>query len=207
MTTTPMDRHGHDLPDGTAAKTVFSPTFDDNPLGLALFGLDRQDSLPWVTTVWDRPVLDIGPGVKLIPGADRLDFPDYDFDAYRHSDGVLRLGWQGILPYKDNSVGGIYAINILEHLWEPRPFIAECARVLHPGCPMNIVVPHALAGVYLQDLDHKKAFILDTWNNFLNNPYYDKGHIPVPLEVGANFKFAIKEENVNIMTQLIKVER
>ena len=196
----------------------------DNPLNFALFGLARQAEVPsWVETNWNRPVLDLGPGKKIVEGAIRCEFPQYNFesprflpDAYpvmHHALGEEVDGftddlseYRCCLPFSDNSIGGIYAVNIFEHLWDPRPIMEECARVLIPGAPMNIVVPHGLAPIYLQDLDHKKPFVLDTWKNWLDNKYWGEAEVGkrIHLKVGMNFKFAIKEDNVNICTQLIK---
>lgn len=196
----------------------------DNPLNFALFGLARQAEVPsWVETNWNRPVLDLGPGKKIVEGAIRCEFPQYNFesprflpDAYpvmHHALGEEVDGftddlseYRCCLPFADNSVGGIYAVNIFEHLWDPRPIMEECARVLVPGAPLNIVVPHGLAPIYLQDLDHKKPFVLDTWKNWLDNKYWGEAEVGkrIHLKVGMNFKFAIKEDNVNICTQLIK---
>jgi hypothetical protein len=111
--------------------------------------------------------------------------------------------------FPDDSVGGIFAINILEHLADPRPLIFEFGRVLAPGCPANIFVPHARSNMYLQDLDHKTPFVLDTWKNLLEpHPFYEKGHAEAPhrLRIGVNFVFGVKDENVGIVTQLIKEE-
>lgn len=207
----------------------------DNPLEFALFGLARQAAFPtWTKINWDKPVLDLGPGNKLIHGAIRCEYPQYNFEnlnalpiaypaevaspgvdtskgfdpANYWSDGYKDdiSEYRCTLPYDDNSIGGIYAVNILEHLWDPRPIMEECARVLAPGAPINIVVPHGSHGIYLQDLDHKKPFILDTWKNWLQNGYWGPDRSHLKLRVGANFKFGIKEENVNIMTQLIKTD-
>jgi len=204
----------------------------DNPLEFALFGLARQEQFPdWVKTDWDKPVLDMGPGNKLIQGADRLEYPEYNFEGldylptWYHSpsepnltatspDGLEYLvsmyhdeasTYRACLPYETDSVGGIYAVNILEHLHDPRPILREMARVLAPGCPMNIFVPHATAGVFFQDLDHKKPFILDTWDNWINNKYWGPDRSALRLRIGCNFKFGIKEENTIICTQLIKL--
>jgi SAM-dependent methyltransferase len=169
----------------------------DDPFSLFAFGLDR--TIPdWVEVKWPGPVLDLGPGTKLIPDADRLDYPEHDFD-----DPDYRL------PYTDGSVGGVFAINVLEHLHDPRLIIAECARVLDAGCPLTAFVPHARSGMYLQDLDHKTPFILDSWKNHVDpHPYYKKGRDSVEglFTVGFNALFAIKEENVCILTQLIRTE-
>jgi SAM-dependent methyltransferase len=172
----------------------------DDPLGVFAFGLDRV--LPgWVRADFDWPVLDLGPGSKEIPGAFRMDWPEYNFEAFAFSGNIL--------PQDDATVGGVFAINVLEHLLDPRPLIADVARVLRPGCPFTIFVPHARSGMYLQDLDHKTPFILDTWKNHVEpHPYYTKGRDDVKglFEVGFNSLFGIKEENVCILTQLIRTE-
>jgi SAM-dependent methyltransferase len=158
------------------------------------FCLDRE--IPqWIHPDWDKTILDLGPGTKFtVAKAIRLDYPDWDGEAQ----DCLR-------DFVDDELGGIFAINLLEHLSDPRFLIAEMARVLAPGCPVTIFVPHALSGMYLQDLDHKTPFILDTFKNHLDaHPYYTKGRRPLGLRVGFNMKFGIKEENTGILTQLIK---
>ncbi|ABD58476.1 methyltransferase [Mycobacterium phage Chill] len=168
----------------------------DNPLSFALFGLSRQAELPvWRRLDWGYPILHLGPGDKIVRGAEELDYPAFDFDDPEIS-----------LPYDDGSVGGVIATHVLEHLADPRPLIREVARVLNFGCPFNILVPHGQSPMYLQDLDHKTPFVLDTWKNFLHNGFYDNnyGEGGVPLSIGANFKFALKEGNEAIITQLIK---
>lgn len=196
----------------------------DNPVEFALFGLARQQQgLPWTEVDWSMRVLDLGPGNKVIRGAIRCDAPFYNFESpvygpptvrqttlvggeqvEHYSDGGAR--YRCFLPFEDNSIGGIYAVNIFEHLHDPRPILKECARVLDLGCPLNIFVPHALSGMYLQDLDHKKPFILDTWKNWLDNEYWGPVKLGqrLGLTLGANFTFGIKEENTAIITQLVK---
>ncbi|UVT31234.1 methyltransferase [Gordonia phage OtterstedtS21] len=202
----------------------------DEPLNFALFGLARQQEfldMKWREVDWDLPVLDLGPGNKIIPGAVRCEYPEYNFESpdflptaqtstsfrFLSSDDVLdgKFGYTDAysmyrctLPYPDNSVGGIFAVNILEHLWDPRPIMEECARVLAPGCPLNIVVPHAHSVIYSQDLDHKKEFVLDSFKNWLNNQYWGPDRTALRLRVGTLFKFSIKEGNENIQCQLVK---
>lgn len=213
-----------------------NPQMDD-PLNFALFGLARQkefQDMDWTQVDFDRPVLDLGPGNKIIPGAIRCEYPEYNFESpdfmplsskedfntvvfprnlnhgmfgqeingYTDSKSMYRA----TLPYPDSSVGGIFAVNILEHLWDPRPIMKECARVLAEGCPLNIVVPHAQSIIYSQDLDHKKEFVLDSFKNWLQNGYWESknGGAEVPFRIGTLFKFSIKEGNENIQCQLIK---
>ena len=195
---------------------IYEPGGDyDNPVNYALFGLARQteEHFPtWVKMQTGKPMLDLGPGNKLVPGADRLDYPEYDFLMLRQPPRSTRNDqeYQGDtkhvcrLPYEDESVGGIVAANILEHLWDPRPIMDECARVLTPGAPLNIFVPHGLSQVYIQDLDHKKPFNLDSFKNWLFNPFYwDR---TTPLRINTLFKFAVKEGNEIVVAQLVKTE-
>lgn len=185
---------------------------EDTLLAFTQFGLDRK-LWDWENVQLDKPILDMGPGTKRvlydeagfidpkydpIPQYDirQLEYPEYDFDL----EGSLD-------EFEDNSVGGIIAVNVLEHLWDPRIVLAECARVLAPGAPMNICVPHANSISYYQDLDHKTPFVLDTWDNWLYSPYYEKGRPRPDLRVGVNILWGFKEDNLAIYTQLIKEKK
>lgn len=161
------------------------------------FAIDR-DIPPFVEPEWSMPVLDLGPGnKKVIEGAVTFDWPEWDLDGH---DGKL----QRPLPYEDSSVGGVYAFHVLEHLADPVPLLNEVSRVLAPSCPFTIFVPHAQSLMFLQDLDHKTPFVIDTWKNHLRNPYYSKSRGGGDFEIGMNILFGLKEENLGIFTQLIK---
>ena len=161
------------------------------PLDFALYGLDRY--MPeWVEVEDDLPILNLGPGNKHIHATEELEWPDWDGD-------------KDPIPAPDEWFGGVFATHFLEHLADPRPLIREVGRVLRPGCPFNILVPHAESLMYKQDLDHKSQYVLETWRVLLNNPYYDKDNNgEFSLELGANFVFGLKEENLCLITQLIK---
>lgn len=168
----------------------------DGMMDFVLFGLARQEEMPqWVNMDWSKPILHLGPGNKIIHNAIDIAYPEFDFNR----DDFF-------LPFDDDSIGGVVATHVLEHLESPMDMIREVATVLAPGCPFNILVPHANSMMYLHDLDHKKPFVLDTWRNVLQNQYYDTmyGEDPIPLDIGVNFKFALKEGNEAIITQLIK---
>lgn len=180
----------------------------DSPIDFALFGLARQsrEFWPgWATPDMDLPILDMGPGAKLVSGAQVLDWPEYDFESPEIVRNSRGSAYRCLLPYPNNSIGGVFAVHVLEHLYDPRPIIAEVARVLAPDCPFNVVVPDADSAVFKQDVDHKTAFCLDTWKTLLDNGGYYDNHSPAGLKLGTNFKFALKEGNEIIVTQLIKV--
>lgn len=169
------------------------------------FGMDR-DIPPWVGFNPDLPVLHLGPGAKgrqPLGGSETIDceWPDYDFDR----EHCLRLSSPSRVGWDDGQVGGIVATHLLEHLQDPRVLLAECMRVLAPGAPMNVVVPKAGSNLFHQDLDHKTAFVLDTWATLRSQRYYLKGKDDVfDFDIGFNAEMAIKEGNIAIVTQLIK---
>jgi SAM-dependent methyltransferase len=168
----------------------------NDPLDFFEFGMDRIDVIPgWRGMGWGYPILHLGPGKKgeQIDTLD-LEYPEYDFEQ------ADCLG-----SWNDDSVGGIVATHVLEHLRDPRPLIWECARVLMPGWPMNIVVPKAGSNLWNQDLDHKTGFVLDTWKTLLDSSFYKKGKKQDHgLVVGFNMEMSIKEGNNVIVTQLVK---
>ena len=180
----------------------------DEPLMFAQFGLDRE--LPhWAPTNWQKPVVHLGPGEKHIPNTDEFDWPTWDFDkldlnANYWSDYDQRTGSGGRLPYLDGEVGGVIATHVLEHLNDPRPLLREVSRILAPGCPFNILVPHGESLMFKQDLDHRTPFVIETWKTLLSNPYYTKGKDGFSFRLGANFLFGVKEANLALVTQLIK---
>lgn len=185
---------------------------EDNALNFIGWAFDRQMQ-PWVGMDYARPIVHIGPGIKMLEGQTHvLDFPEYDFDGQITIRGINDKGVMGVsgrsrMPFDDNTVGGVVAVCVLEHLYDISWIIREAGRVLAPGCPFNIFVPHPLSVMHLEDADHKSNQVLDSWENLLNNPYYgeEKGKNGIPLRVGFNMKVALKEENTAICTQLIKI--
>ena len=109
------------------------------------------------------------------------------------------------LPFEDGSVSCIHAYHVLEHIKNVPFLLSECQRVLKRHGVMNIVVPYYNSQMQAQDLDHKSAFCEDTWKTLFANPYYDKNEIDWRLQVGTNIIIGIKEANLCLMTQLIKV--
>lgn len=174
---------------------IFHLSEVDSPLGLAHLTLDR-DEQEWVYMDPDLPILHIAAGVKFVTRADHsLTWPEWD-------------GEKDDIPRASDSVGGIIAVNFLEHLREPYHFLEECGRVLAPGCPLNVGMPHPDSNMYKQDLDHagKAIWVLDTWKTLLENPYYDKDKNRFPFRVTSNFTYSIKEENTIVVSQLVKTE-
>lgn len=140
----------------------------------------------------NMPVLNLGAGNKRVGNSVPLDWPNWNAET-------------DSIPYYDESVGGILAYHFLEHLKDPRPVLREASRVLAPGCPMNIVVPHYMGTIAFHDLDHKSFYTSDTWKNLLDQPYYDKDRIGFSFRIGTNLIMGLSERNLMLVTQLIKI--
>jgi len=185
-----------------------------DPMSFFAFGMDRLrelEDMEWLAMDYNLPILHLGPGKK--GGQDNsidLEWPDYDFDQPQclsrpgpECPDISKKMWR----IESESVGGIVATHVLEHLADPRHLIWEAGRVLVPGGVMNIVVPKAGSNLFWQDLDHKSGFVLDTWKTLLDSSFYTKGkNAEHGLYLGFNAEMSIKEGNNVIVTQLIKDE-
>lgn len=161
------------------------------PLEFFGFGMHRSVAR-WVAPIEGLPALHLGPGVKSVVDTVDIEWPEYDLESC-------------VLPFDDESVGAVFATHVLEHLANPLHILGEAARVLAFGGAMTILVPHAQSRSFLQDLDHKTPFILDTWKNALDSSYYTKGKAGLSLRLGFNMTMAVKEDNTAVVTQLIKI--
>lgn len=95
-----------------------------------------------------------GYGVRLLrrAGADRVAALDYDAGSLTHARAAYPddLTGRGIrtnlaaLPLATASAGAITCFQVIEHLWTPGQFLAECARVLRPGGLLVITTPNRL---------------------------------------------------------------
>ncbi len=138
-------------------------------------------------------ILNIGAGNKIIQDTVSLDFPEWDADKQQ-------------IPFEDNSIAGIHCYHFLEHVKYPVKVLQEFQRVLTIGGIINIVVPYYASQMQYQDLDHKNSFCEETWKTLFSNNYYDKNKIIWRFSININFICAIKERNLALFTQLIKIE-
>ncbi len=100
--------------------------------------------------------VNIGCGAKYVPGMVNIDG-----NIFRKKDIWLdvTLG----LPFRGNSVHGVYSSHLLEHLsvQDVRRLLTECYRVLKPGGALRLVVPSLEYAIqaYIQD----KPALLPDW--------------------------------------------
>lgn len=114
-------------------------------------------------------ILNLGCGNDL-----RQDSINCDITCYPGVDMVVDLGvfpW----PWPDNSIDGIHAAHIIEHLPDPKPFILECLRILKPGGFLRLKVPHSSNISAVGCLGHYRTFSYDTLNDYLARDFYYLG--------------------------------
>jgi SAM-dependent methyltransferase len=90
-----------------------------------------------------------GYGTELLraAGCARVVALDYDAASVRH--GAARYpgaAWSrgnlARLPFAAGSVASVASFQVIEHLWTPWEFLAECSRVLRPDAPLVITTPN-----------------------------------------------------------------
>lgn len=164
------------------------------------------------------PRLHLGCGRKLIepddPAEDspwiNIDYPEWDAEAFRNPESK-----RARLPFDDESVAEIACYHTLDHLTPEAVVNAlrEFQRVLQPGAPATIVVPHFMGTLWNECLFHKSRFAVDTWRNIFSERQYDhtanersRGTIPEPwkLDVGFNMIMGLNERNLVLVTQLVR---
>ena len=98
-----------------------------------------------------KPVLlNIGCGRMILGGYINVDAygdPDVKWD-------LNIIPW----PFEDNSVDGILAAHIFEHLTNWWGAFGECARILKPGGQLNFRVPHISSSTATGYRDHINVF-------------------------------------------------
>jgi SAM-dependent methyltransferase len=95
-----------------------------------------------------------GYGVRLLrdSGIERVVALDYDAASLAHARATYpdEVGGRALrsnlvsLPLADSSASAITCLQVIEHLWTPGEFLAECARVLRPGGVLAVSTPNRL---------------------------------------------------------------
>ena len=88
-----------------------------------------------------------GTGLLRAAGCDRVAALDYDAASVRHGAGRYpAAAWARAnlarLPLAAGSVAAVSSFQVIEHLWTPWEFLAECARILRPGGPLVVTTPN-----------------------------------------------------------------
>jgi ubiquinone/menaquinone biosynthesis C-methylase UbiE len=134
--------------------------------------------------------LELGPGKSPCGFAQfSLEYPEWDADSMP-------------IPFSDSTIDVIHAYHFLEHVKNPINLLNEISRVLKPGGHANIVVPHAMSELAIEDLDHKSFFHEDTFKKLFANAGYEK-HGKFYLEIHTCFLMGVAYRNICIFAQLV----
>jgi SAM-dependent methyltransferase len=113
----------------------------------------------------ERPplVLNVGCGRDLIPG-----FINLDSSAQVGADLVFDLDScrSQKIPLSDDSVDGIYACHVVEHVRDTLALMQELHRVAKPGAQMVIRVPHGSSNDAFEDPTHVHQFFENSFSYF-----------------------------------------
>ena len=84
------------------------------------------------------------------------------------------------LPFKDDSIGGIRVIQVLEHVKDLILVMEEFGRVCKNGAKIEILVPYWNSVGAFRDPTHRRFFAYRTFDHFTENiglpNYYCKAH-------------------------------
>lgn len=111
-------------------------------------------------------IVDLGCGNRKMKGTVGMDFSPVP--------GVDLLGDMSRgLPFKDDSLDGIYAYHVLEHFDNFVEIIGEIWRVCRDGARVYVKVPHASSTyVTWKDPTHKRGLAIATFAYF-DDTYFD----------------------------------
>lgn len=123
--------------------------------------------------------INIGSGSKRYP-----DIINIDSDANSNPDYVVDLETEP-LPFEDNSVEGVLAHHILEHLGDGFfHTMRELYRVCKHGAVIDVKVPHPRHDIFLIDPTHKRPIYpstLDMFSKLRNKQDLDNGGCETPI--------------------------
>lgn len=137
--------------------------------------IDRFDD-PTIDLVVDLELLHlIGPGSR---GWERAE----EFKVLRNgsttvqnanpSEGLVPV--QGRLPFPTGSIKSIITHHCFEHIGDGFiRLVDECHRVLEPGGILRVIVPLFPSHAAVADPDHKRYFLIDTFNSFVGTEQGD----------------------------------
>lgn len=118
------------------------------------------------------------PGVGLVMDLESLEPMPQEAGLHDLTEALfeqaLMEGWlprgRG-LPFPDDSIESIVSHHCLEHLFHGfLPLMDECHRVLKPGGIFRIIVPLFPSKAAVEDPDHKRYFMEETFETFCGAP-------------------------------------
>lgn len=137
--------------------------------------------LDGVLAVWDRVriagrtpvILDLGCG-NTKQYADNIGV-----DVRRAENVDLVADLSDTLPFPDSSVDRIFAVHVLEHLFDYLPLVDECHRVLRPGGVLHALSPWWRYVNAVADPTHVRFLDVQTFKELCSRPGSDRRWYPL----------------------------
>jgi len=111
-------------------------------------------------------IINLGCGNNPMEGCINIDvFP------YPTVDKVMDLSkyqWD----FANESIDGIYASHVIEHLKDQEMFIKECYRILKPGGFLRLNLPHSSCAACIGCMGHYRTYSYGTMTAYLSNDFY-----------------------------------
>lgn len=105
-------------------------------------------------------ILNLGSGKKMYIDAVNVDIISGRGDMVCD---LSKFPW----PWADNSVDGIHASHIMEHIQDQQAFINECRRILKPGGFLRIAGPHSSCVTSIGCLGHYRTYSYNTFKDYI----------------------------------------
>lgn len=111
-------------------------------------------------------ILNIGAGKT-----QRKECVNVDCTPYPGIDQVVDLSvypW----PWADESIDGIHADHVIEHLPDQKVFILECLRILKKGGFLRMRLPHSSSPSGIGCMGHYRTYSYNTLHCYLSEDFY-----------------------------------
>jgi SAM-dependent methyltransferase len=135
--------------------------------------------------------INLGCGRKKIEG-----YVNLDSNPHVEPDVLINVG-RDPWPFEDSSVDRAAASHIMEHLDtdELMHFMKELYRVMKPGHPIHVAVPHPRHDVFINDPTHKTPITLTTLGQFSNAFHREMKWVHTPHSSFLKVDFTLIEIN------------
>lgn len=136
-------------------------------------------------------VLNLGAGER--GGHETINIDITDYNNIDRCVDLACYPW----PFENESVDGIYAHHVIEHMPNQEDFIIECIRILKPGGFLHLTVPHSSCVTSVGCMGHNRTYSYSTFKDYLSKDFYMFGHTRFrTVEQKLNWWYDIMADNV-----------
>lgn len=113
-------------------------------------------------------VLDLGCGVKKVPGSTGVDFCAHAAADVVHNLDVFPY------PFQNGSFDAVYMNHCIEHLLDPKQTLEECVRIAKANASIYVTMPHFTNPASFGDVTHRRYFSYRALTGLAKNVTYGK---------------------------------